>query len=326
MKALLCKQHGEPETLVVEELPPPAIQDDEVLVRVHAAGVNFPDTLIIRNLYQFKPPLPFVPGGELAGVVESVGADVKDVKPGDRVAAVIGWGAFAEYVVVPAAKLIRLPPNLDFETAASMGMTYGTSYHALVDRGALNAGETLLVLGAAGGVGLAAVEIGKALGARVIAAASSAEKLAICREHGADELINYSQEDLKERLKGLTDGKGVDVVYDPVGGPYSEVALRNTAWRGRFLVVGFAHGEIPKLPANLPLLKGCSIVGVFWGEHARREPELNARNFETLLAWQREGKIRPHIAQRFPLERGGEAIRALMSRTVVGKVVINVRA
>ncbi len=324
MKAVLCQHHGEPESLVFTDVPVPQPEANEALIRVHAAAVNFPDALVIRNLYQFKPPLPFVPGGEVAGVVVATGAEVKSVKPGDRVYAMTRWGGFAEYAVAPEEHLMRLPEALDFDTAAALGMTYGTSYHALIDRGALKSGETLLVLGAAGGVGLAAVEIGKALGARVIAAASSPEKLAVCREYGADELVDYSREDLKERVKSLTAGQGVDVVYDPVGGPYSEAALRSCAWRGRFLVVGFAHGEIPKLPANLPLLKGCSIIGVFSGEYMRREPECYARDFATLFEWQRLGKIRPHIAERYPLERAAQAIRALMDRQVIGKVIVSI--
>lgn len=322
MKALLCTHHGDPESLVITDVPVPQPAADEVLIRIHAAAVNFPDTLMIRNLYQFKPPLPFVPGGEVAGVVVATGTAITSVKVGDRVSAMTRWGGFAEYAVACEEHLVRLPEALDFETATAMGMTYGTSYHALVDRGALQRGETLLVLGAAGGVGLAAVEIGKALGARVIAAASSAEKLAVCREHGADELIDYSREDLKERVKTLTGGLGVDVVYDPVGGPYAEPALRSCAWRGRFLVVGFAHGEIPKLPANLPLLKGCGIIGVFLGEYMRREPRRYADDFATLSQWQREGKIRPRISERYPLERAAQAIRALMDRRVSGKLIV----
>lgn len=324
MKALLCKSWGDPEALVLEETATPAPGDHQVLVRVHAAGVNFPDTLIIRKLYQFKPALPFSPGGECAGVVEAVGAKVGHFKAGDRVIAFTGWGSFAEFVLADAKALMPMPAGLDDETAAAFVMTYGTSYHALADRAALQAGETLLVLGAAGGVGLAAVEIGKALGARVIAAASSADKLATCREHGADELIDYSREDLRERLKALTGGRGVDVVYDPVGGAYTEAALRSCAWRGRLLVVGFANGDIPRLPANLALLKGCSIVGVFWGDYTQREPERAQRDLETLLSWMKQGRIRPHIGRRYPLERGGDAIRALMNREVVGKVVVTI--
>ena len=322
MKALLCKSFGPPESLVVEDAPDLAPGDNDAIVRVHAAGVNFPDTLIIQNKYQFKPELPFSAGGECSGVVESVGAKVKNVKPGDKVIAFTGWGAFAQQVRADSRALIPMPPEMDFVTGASFVMTYATSYHALKDRAALKSGETLLVLGASGGVGLAAIEIGKALGAKVIAAASTAEKLAVCKDHGADELINYSSEDLKARLKELTGGKGVDVVYDPVGGDYSEPALRSMAWRGRFLVIGFANGEIPKVPLNLALLKGCSIVGVFWGDYAKREPMNNLMDLRALLGWLKDGKLRPHIAGTYPLERGAEAIRQLMDRKVSGKLVI----
>ncbi|WP_370305881.1 NADPH:quinone oxidoreductase family protein [Sinimarinibacterium flocculans] len=322
MKALLCKSFGPPENLVVEEAPDLTPGDNDAIVRVHAAGVNFPDVLIIQNKYQFKPELPFSAGGECSGVVESVGAKIKNVKPGDKVIAFTGWGAFAQQVRADSRALIPMPPEMDFVTGASFVMTYATSYHALKDRAALKSGETLLVLGASGGVGLAAIEIGKALGAKVIAAASTAEKLAVCKDHGADELINYNGEDLKARLKELTGGKGVDVVYDPVGGDYSEPALRSMAWRGRFLVIGFANGEIPKIPLNLALLKGCSIVGVFWGDYAKREPMNNLMDLRALLGWLKDGKLRPHIAGTYPLERGAEAIRQLMDRKVSGKLVI----
>lgn len=325
MKALLCTQWGLPETLVVQDVPDLVPQDGQAVVDVHAAAVNFPDTLIIQNKYQFKPPLPFSPGGECAGVVRAVGAGVKHVKPGDRVIAFTGWGAFAEQVAADARQLIPLPQELDFVTGSAFVMTYATSYHALKDRAALKSGESLLVLGASGGVGLAAIEIGKALGARVIAAASSADKLAVCKEHGADELLDYSQGDLREQLKTLTQGKGVDVVYDPVGGAFTEAALRSLAWRGRLLVVGFANGEIPNLPANLPLLKGASIVGVFWGDYARREPLNNLQDLRALFGWLKEGKLKPHIAGTYPLARGAEAIRQLMDRKVSGKLVVTPR-
>src|SRR6185436_2806424 len=268
MKAGLCKQYGPPDTLTFEELPSPRAGAGEVVVSVKAASVNFPDVLIIQNKYQFKPPLPFSPGSELAGVVKEVGAGVTNVKAGDKVIAFTTYGAFAEEVKTEAGRLLPLPEGMDFASGAAFLLTYGTSDHALRDRGALQAGETLLVLGAAGGVGLAAIEIGKALGARVIACASSDDKLAVCRAHGADDTINYAAEDLRERIKALTGGRGADVIYDPVGGPYTEPALRSIAWRGRLLVVGFAAGEIPKIPLNLTLLKGCSIVGVFWGDFA----------------------------------------------------------
>ncbi|HUP93084.1 MAG TPA: NADPH:quinone oxidoreductase family protein [Solimonas sp.] len=322
MKALLCKQHGLPETLVVEDVPDLVPGENQAVLRVRAAGVNFPDALIIQNKYQFKPELPFSPGGEAAGEVLSVGPGVKNVKVGDRVIAMTGHGAFAEQLLCDARMLVPMVPDMDFVTASAFVMTYGTSYHALKDRAAIKAGETLLVLGASGGVGLAAIEIGKALGAKVIAAASSAEKLAICKEHGADELINYSTDDLREKLKALTGGKGVNVVYDPVGGPYTEAALRSVAWRGRLLVIGFANGEIPKIPINLTLLKGSAIVGVFWGDFARREPMNMMMDLKALFAWLKEGKLKPHIAGTYPLARGGEAIRFLLDRKASGKVVI----
>ena len=273
MKAVLCKFHGLPESLVVEDIESPVPGDGEVLVHVRAAGVNFPDALIIQNKYQIKPPLPFTPGGELAGVVAAVGAGVSQFAVGQSVIALTLFGAFAEQVVVSQDKLIPMPEGMPYEIAGSFLMTYGTCYHALHDRARLKAGETVLVLGAAGGIGIAAIELAKAAGARVIAAASSDDKLAVCRDQGADETINYQTEDLRERIKGLTGGRGVDVVVDPVGGRFSQAALRSTAWRGRFLVVGFADGEIPKIPLNLVLLKGCAIVGVFWGDFIRREPD-----------------------------------------------------
>src|SRR6266702_1218841 len=285
MKAVVCKQYGPPESLVVEELASPRAGRGEAVVSVRAASVNFPDVLIIQNKYQFKPPLPFSPGSELAGIVKEVGADVSSFRPGDKVIAFTTYGAFAEEVKTEASRLLPMPEGMDYPRAAAFLLTYGTSDHALRDRGALQPGETLLVLGAAGGVGLAAIEIGKALGARVIACASSEEKLAVCREHGADATINYATEDLRERIKALTDGRGVDVVYDAVGGAYSEPAFRSIAWRGRLLVVGFAAGEIPKLPLNLALLKGASVVGVFWGDFARREPKAFAGSIAQLGVW-----------------------------------------
>jgi len=324
MKAVLCKQFGPPESLVVEDLPSPRAGAGEVVVSVRAASLNFPDVLIIQNKYQFKPPLPFSPGSEMAGLVKEVGEGVHGYKPGDRVIAFTTYGAFAEEVRVEAGRLVPIPAGMDFNSAAAFLLTYGTSDHALRDRGQLRAGETLLVLGAAGGVGLAAIEIGKALGARVIACASSADKLEVCRQHGADETVNYATEDVRERIKELTGGKGVDVVYDPVGGPYTEPALRSTAWRGRLLVVGFAAGDIPKIPLNLPLLKGCSIMGVFWGDFARREPKAFAASIGQLGAWFREGKLKPHVSQTFPLEQAVDALRLMAARKVKGKVVLTV--
>ena len=323
MKAVLCKQFGPPESLVVEDLPSPRAGPGEVVVSVKAASLNFPDILIIQNKYQFKPPLPFSPGSELAGVVKEAGEGVR-FRPGDRVIAFTTYGAFAEEVKTEASRLVPLPQTMDFVTGAAFLLTYGTSEHALCDRGGLRAGETLLVLGAAGGVGLAAIEVAKALGARVIACASSEEKLAVCREHGADATINYAAEDLRERIKSLTQGRGVDVVYDAVGGPYTEPAFRSIAWRGRLLVVGFAAGEIPRLPLNLALLKGASVVGVFWGDFAKREPERFAQSVARLAAWHGEGKLRPHVSATLPLEKAAEALQRMARREVKGKLVLRV--
>ena len=324
MKAVLCKAYGPPETLVFEEIEPPVPGPGEAVISVKAASVNFPDVLIIENKYQVKPPLPFSPGSELAGVVAAVGEGVTTVRAGDRVMAITGYGAFAEAVKADARRLLPIPPGMDFPTAAAFGLTYATSEHALVDRGALKSGETLLVLGAAGGVGLAAIEIGKILGARVIACASTDDKLAVCREHGADETINYATDDLRERIKTLTTGAGADVVYDPVGGSYTELALRSIAWRGRLLVVGFAAGEIPKIPLNLTLLKGCSIVGVFWGDFTRREPQRFAEAMLRLGRWYAEGRLKPHISATFPLDRAPDALALMAARKVTGKVVLTV--
>jgi len=326
MKAVLCKAFGPAENLVVEDLDSPQIKKGEVLLDVHAAGVNFPDTLIIEGKYQFKPPFPFSPGGEAAGVVAAVGEKISHLNVGDRVMALTGWGSFAEQVAVSGQNVLPIPAEMDFTTAAAFSMTYGTSMHALKQRANLQPGETLLVLGASGGVGLAAVEIGKAIGARVIAAASTNEKLEIARKAGADELINYSEASLRERLKELTDGQGVDVIYDPVGGKLFEEAFRSIAWNGRMLVVGFAAGgEIPALPANLPLLKGAALIGVFWGAFAQRQPQDNAANFKQLFAWYAEGKLKPLVSQTFALEQAAEAIDTLGKRKAVGKLVVKVR-
>ena len=326
MKALLCKQFGPPESLVLEDVPSPQPGAGEVVVSIKAASVNFPDVLIIQNKYQFKPPLPFSPGSELAGVVKEVGPDVKNVKPGDKVIAFTTFGAFAEEVKTEAARLLPMPEGMGFDAAASFILTYGTTDHALRDRAQLKAGETLLVLGAAGGVGVAALEIGKALGARVIACASSDEKLAVCREHGADETINYADEDLRARIKALTGGKGADVIYDAVGGPYTEPAFRSIAWRGRHLVIGFAAGEIPKLPLNLALLKGAAVVGVFWGDFTRREPQAFAKSARQLARWYQEGRLKPHVSATFPLEKAADAMNLLASRKAKGKVVVIIGA
>ncbi|TLP76188.1 NADPH:quinone oxidoreductase family protein [Pseudomonas nitroreducens] len=325
MKAVLCKAFGPAETLVLEDIASPEPKKNEVLLQVHAAGVNFPDTLIIEGKYQFKPPFPFSPGGEAAGVVGAVGEKVSHVKPGDRVMALTGWGSFAEEVAVPGYSVMPIPDGMDFASAAAFGMTYGTSMHALKQRANLQPGETLLVLGASGGVGLAAVEIGKAMGAKVIAAASSEAKLEVAKAAGADVLINYSEGSLKDKLKELTGGQGVDVIYDPVGGDLFEEAFRSIAWNGRMLVVGFASGTIPSLPANLTLLKGASLVGVFWGSFAQRQPQDNAANFQQLFAWFAEGKIKPLVSQTFPLEKAADAINHLGQRKAVGKVVVTVR-
>jgi NADPH2:quinone reductase len=322
MKAVLCKQYGPPSGLVVEDVPSLHPGEGQVVIAVHACGVNFPDTLIIEGKYQFKPELPFSPGAEVAGVVKELGAGVTRFQVGDRVIAATTWGGYAQEVRAPVERVIRMPEGMDFETGAAFMLTYGTSHHALKDRAQLQTGETVLVLGAAGGVGLAAVEIAKVMGARVIAAASTDEKLAVCREHGADETINYSTEDLRERLKALTGGRGVDVVYDPVGGDFSEPALRSMAWRGRFLVVGFAAGSIPSLPLNLPLLKGCSIVGVFLGAFMRNEPQRNEAELQELVDWVQAGKLRPRLHAVFPLERAADAMREVTERKVAGKVVL----
>lgn len=325
MKAVLCKAFGPAETLVLEEVASPEPKKNEVLIDVHAAGVNFPDTLIIEGKYQFKPPFPFSPGGEAAGTVAAVGEKITHLKPGDRVMALTGWGSFAEQVAVPGYNVMPIPKGIDFNSAAAFGMTYGTSMHALKQRANLQPGETLLVLGASGGVGLAAVEIGKAMGARVIAAASSDEKLEVAKAAGADLLINYSTSSLKEKVKELTGGQGADVIYDPVGGDLFDEAIRSIAWNGRLLVVGFASSRIPELPVNLALLKGAAVVGVFWGSFAQRQPQDNLANFQQLFAWHAEGKLKPLVSQTFPLERAAEAINALGQRKAVGKVVVTVR-
>ena len=325
MKAVLCKAFGPADTLVVEDVSSPEIKKNEVLLDVHAAGINFPDTLIIEGKYQFKPPFPFSPGGEASGVISAVGEKVSHLKVGDRVMALTGWGSCAEQIAVPAYNILPMPDAMDFTTAAAFSMTYGTAMHALKQRGALQAGETLLVLGASGGVGLAAIEIGKAMGARVIAAASSAEKLEVARQAGADELINYQDEDVRERLKTLTKGQGVDVIIDPVGGDMFETVLRSIAWNGRMLVIGFASGTIPSLPVNLPLLKGAAVIGVFWGSFAQRQPQDNVANFEQLFAWYAEGKLKPLVSQTFALEDTAQAINTLAARKAVGKLVVKVR-
>lgn len=322
MKAIVCSEWGGPEKLKREEIAAPEPAVGEVLIRVEAAGVNFPDVLIIQKKYQVQPPLPFVPGAEVAGEVIAVGANVEHLKPGIRVAAVVGTGGFAELCRAPAAACMPLPKGTPADLAAGFSLAYGTSWHALVDRAALRAGESLLVFGAAGGVGLAAVEIGKAVGARVIAAASSPEKLALCREHGADAAFDYTQGDLREAIKRETAGKGPDVIFDPVGGDLVEPAFRSLAWGGRYLVIGFASGNVPALPLNLPLLKGASLVGVFWGEFARREPEQNARGMRELMGWLAAGKLKPLISKRYALADTPQALIDMAARRVTGKIVI----
>ncbi|WP_282085970.1 NADPH:quinone oxidoreductase family protein [Aquimarina algiphila] len=322
MKAIVCKQFGPPSALVFEELDDLTPKENEVIVQVKACGVNFPDTLIIQGLYQFKPELPFTPGSDIAGIVKEVGANITHVKSGDEVFGFVMHGGYAEEVAVPGNACFKKPPMMDFPIAASFMMAYGTSYHALKDRADLQSGETLLVLGASGGVGLAAVELGKLMGAKVIAAASNDQKLQLCEAYGADEIINYTDKDLKLKIKELTNGKGVDVIYDPVGGEYSEMAIRGMAWEGRYLVVGFAAGSIPKIPLNLALLKGCSIVGVFWGSFAVKTPKKNMQNTMELMQWHAEGKLKPHIHKIYPLEDSSSALKAMINREVKGKIVI----
>lgn len=322
MKAVVCKAWGPPESLVIEDRPALQAAAGQVVLRVKAANVKFSDTLIIQNKYQTKPELPFVPGGEVAGVITAVGEGVTGWKVGDRASAQSPSGGYAEEVSVPADNLAAIPDSIDFAGAAGLTSTYGTSYYALIDRGQLRAGETLMVLGASGGVGLAALEIGKALGAKVIACASSEEKLKVCREHGADETINYATEDMRARVKAITKGNGVDVVYDPVGGDYSELALRDMAWGGRFLVIGFAAGGIPKISLNLPLIKGCSIVGVWVGAMSKRDPEKRRAISAEIWKLYAAGKIKPHVWGSYPLTKAADALNAIAGRQVAGKVVL----
>jgi NADPH2:quinone reductase len=322
MKAAVCKAFGPPETLVLDTTSDPEPGPHQVLVDVAACGVNFPDALMVAGKDQSDLLPPFIPGGECAGTVLAVGAEVRDIAVGARVIALCGHGGFAERVAADAARIVPIPDAMDLVTASAFLLTYGTAWHALKQRARLQGGETLLVLGAAGGVGLAAVELGKALGARVIAAASSAEKLALATAHGADATIDYMTEDLKERAKALTAGTGVDVVFDPVGGQLLEPAVRATGWNGRVLVIGFAGGSIPKLPVNLLLLKGSSVVGVFWGEFTRREPRACAENNRELLEMFLAGKLRPHVCATFPLEQTAEALQILTGRKALGKVVV----
>jgi NADPH2:quinone reductase len=321
MHAVRCHELSGPSALRYDAIDPPEPGAGEVAIDVHAAGVNFPDVLITQGKYQFQPSLPFIPGNEVAGVVHSVGAGVTRVRPGDRVAAQMVYGAFAERVIVPEGAAVVIPDGVDDAEAAACIVTYGTSYHALVERAALQPGETVLVLGAAGGVGLASVDLAKALGAKVIAAASSADKLEVCKALGADHLIDYSTESLKERAKALSNG-GVDVVVDPVGGDYADAALRATGWNGRFLVIGFASGNIPKIPLNLVLLKGCQIVGVFWGMAVAKDPERNRKNIGHLFELIRDKKLHVKIDERLPLSQAKDALDRIHRREVKGKLVL----
>ena len=329
MKAVLCKAYGPPESLVLEETASLRPAEGQVVIAVKAAGVNFPDLLMIQNKYQFRPPLPFSPGGEVAGTVKELGANVANVKVGDRVIASTGFGGFAEEALAPAARCIAFPANMDFVEASAFVMTYGTSHHALKDRADLKAGETLLVLGAAGGVGLAAVEIGKVMGARVVAAASTQEKVDLCIKRGADAGIVYptgaldrdAQKKLTDDFKKVLGGDGAHVIYDGVGGDYAEPALRSIAWEGRYLVVGFPAG-IPSIPLNLTLLKGCQIVGVFWGAFTAREPRRNQENLAELMAWVSEGKLKPYVSKSYPFSKAAEALNEMAARRVMGKIVL----
>ena len=322
MKAVLCTHFGPPDELVVVETAEPSPGPGEVVASVRAVGLNFYDTLIISGRYQKKPPFPFSPGGEFAGVVEQVAPDVKGLVPGDRVIGYVTYGALRERMAVPLDKLIKLDAALDFDRAAALTIIYGTALHALRDRGALKSGETLAVLGAAGGVGLAAVELGKLMGARVIACASSAAKLEFAKAHGADELLNYDTEDLRDALKRIGGEHGIDVIFDPVGGPYSEAALRAIAWAGRHLVVGFAAGEIPKLPLNLTLLKGCAVLGVYFGDWVRREPDAFRAGIAELARWAADGRLSCHVDRVFPLAETAQALTALTDRKAMGKIVV----
>jgi NADPH:quinone reductase len=330
MKAALCTHYGPPEEMVVKDVPDLVADKGQVVVTVKACGINFPDVLMIQDKYQFRPALPFSPGGEVAGVVKQTGEGVTNVKVGDKVIVSTGSGGMAEQTLADAARCVPMPANLDFDVASSFFVTYGTSYHALHDRAHLKVGEYLVVLGAAGGVGLSAVELGKAMGAKVIAAASSEEKVALAKKHGADDGFVYpsgklsrdQQKALSDEIKRLTDGKGADVLYDPVGGDYAEPALRAMNWEGRYLVIGFAAGDIPRVPLNLTLLKGCDIVGVFWGASMARDPKTGLANLKQITSWIAEGKLKPYVSAHFPLERAGEAIRMLMDRKAQGKVVV----
>ena len=324
MKAYVCREFGPVESHKVEEIEDPRAEAGQVVVDVKAAGVSFPDVLIVQGKYQFQPPFPFSPGGEIAGVISEVGEGVVDWKVGDRVIAMTGNGGIAEKVVAFEMTLMPLPETMDFKDGAAFPLNYGTTYHALKQRGQLQPGETLLVTGAGGGVGTTAIEIGKAMGAKVIAAASTEEKLEIAKNLGADETINYSDGELKEKVKALTDGLGADVIYDPIGGDIFLQCMRCVNWKGRVLVIGFASGPIPEVPTNLALLKGCSIVGVFWGRFTGAEPEENSKNFDELFALHAEGKLKPQITKSYSLDDAAEAISSSENRKATGKVVIEI--
>ena len=322
MKAVLCEAFGSPDSLVIQEIESPAVQAGAVKIRVYACGINFPDALMIQGLYQLKPPMPFIPGLEVAGDIIEVGEGVDQLCAGDRVMATMMYGAFAEEVVVPATMVLPMPANMPYESGAAFPLAYGTAQVALAQRGQLKPGETLLVLGAAGGVGLAAVEVGKAMGARVIAAASTNEKLKLARLHGADETINYKSVSLRDQINALTNERGADVIFDPVGGDIFDVAVRRVAWEGRYLVVGFASGRIPTLPANIALLKNAALVGVFWGAYLMHDPAVIKRSFAQLLAWYAADLLQPHIQRVYPLECAGTAVLELMERRAMGKLVL----
>lgn len=324
MKAALCKRLDGPDGVTIENIAEPVAGAGQAVVRVTAVALNFFDTLITRGKYQTKPELPFSPGGEIAGVVDCVAPGVTGISPGTRVTAYVGYGGAREKIAVDAAALVPIPAEVSDATASGIAITYGTAIHGLKDRGRLSPGETVAVIGASGGAGLAAVEIAKLMGARVIAVASSAEKLAVCKAHGADELLDYATSDLKQDLKRLTDGRGVDVVYDCVGGPYAEPAVRALAWQGRYLVIGFASGDIPKLPLNLLLVKGAEAVGVFWGDSVRRDPAVHRANMDDLLGWVAQGRLKPLVHTTVPLDGIADAIRMLDRREAVGKIVVSV--
>lgn len=322
MRAVLCKEWGGPEKLLVEDAPAPSLRPNAVRIDVHAAGVNFADLLLVAGQYQEKPALPFIPGAEAAGLIKEVGPGVSGLKAGDRVMALTGLGAFAQEAVVDAPRVLPIPDKMDFITAAAFPVAYGTSHGALDWRARLQAGEWLLVTGAAGGVGLTAVEIGKAMGARVIACARGTDKLAIAQQHGADHILDYEREDIRKRVKEITDGHGVDVVYDPVGGDVFDSCLRSVAWGGRIIIIGFAAGRVPQIPANIVLVKNIDVIGFYWGSYQAHNPELLRGSFKQLFRWFEEGKLRPHVSHQLPLEKASQALELLQQRKSTGKVVL----